>query len=278
MTTQPPSPSPPRLAEVSEQAALGSVASTYADIRRVLGVPTVVLIYRALAAEPGRLERAWGAIAANLAAAGTQRAAASLDPPAVGDVEPLPRATLAAARVDPALLAATLDGFDRANRLNLIGLSALLAGVSGDPDADPAPAPPQAPREMLPMADLGSLPPGTLDLLQRMSTPVAGPERPTLIPSLFRYFAHDQELLGALWHGIGPAVESDRFQGAVAAVKESARDLAEGLPYPVARSDDRGTREIVTRFTTTIPGMIVTTKLLRLAFRELLGDAMGTRA
>lgn len=275
MTTPP--PSPPLLDEVSEQAALGSVASTYADIRRVLGVATVVLIYRVLAAEPGRLERAWGAIAANLAAADTQRVAASLDPPAVGDIEPLPRATFTAAGVDPALLAGTLDGFDCANRLNLIGLSALLAGVPGSPEADPAPAPPQAPRAMLPMADLGSLPLGTLDLLQRMSTPVAGPERPILIPSLFRYFAHDQDLLGALWHSIGPAVESDHFRGAVSAVQERARDLAEGLPYPVAQSDDRGTREIVTRFMTAIPGMIVTTKLLRLAFRELLDDGIGKR-
>ena len=53
-------------------------------------------------------------------------------------------------------------------------------------------APSPQPREMLPMADLASLEPGTIALLQRMSAPVAGPEQPILIPSLFRYFAHDR--------------------------------------------------------------------------------------
>ncbi len=43
----------PLLEEVSELAASGSVAEAYADIRRVLGVPMVVFVYRALAASPG---------------------------------------------------------------------------------------------------------------------------------------------------------------------------------------------------------------------------------
>ena len=131
----------PLLEEVSEQAARGSVADTYADIRRVLGVPVVVLVYRALATSTGQLERTWGALAANLAAGATQRNAACLDPPEIRAVEPLAHAILAAAGIDPALLAGTLDGFDRANRLNLIGLTALLAGAPGNLDADPSPAP-----------------------------------------------------------------------------------------------------------------------------------------
>ena len=71
---------PELLAEVSEQAARGSVASTYVDIRRVLGVQTVMLVYRVLAVEQGRLERVWGAIATNLAVAATQRGARDARP------------------------------------------------------------------------------------------------------------------------------------------------------------------------------------------------------
>ena len=82
---------PELLAEVSEKAARGSVASTYVDIRRVLGVPTVVLVYRVLAVQPGRLERVWGAIAPNLAVAATQRGARMLDPPEIGSVKPVAR-------------------------------------------------------------------------------------------------------------------------------------------------------------------------------------------
>ena len=105
---------PELLAEVSEQAARGSVASTYVDIRRVLGVPTVMLVYRVLAVQQGRLERVWGAIAPNLAVAATQRGARMLDPPEIGSVEPVPSETIARAGIDPTRLTATLDCFDRA--------------------------------------------------------------------------------------------------------------------------------------------------------------------
>ncbi len=124
------------------------------------------------------------------------------------------------------------------------------------------------------MADVESLPPSTLELLRRMSAPIAGPEQPIVIPSLFRYFAHDKQLLQAIWRSIGPAVEDDRFRGAATAVLEQARDLVGRLPFPVPRVDEHGTRQIANRFTTTIPGMIVTTKLLRVALRERLNEAV----
>ena len=138
---------PELLAEVSEKAARGSVASTYVDIRRVLGVPTVVLVYRVLAVQPGRLEHVWGAIAPNLAVAATRRDARMLDAPEIGSVKQVPEETISAAGIDPVLLAATLDCFDRSNRLNLIGLTALLTGSPGNPAADPRRASPTvAPR------------------------------------------------------------------------------------------------------------------------------------
>ena len=108
-------------------------------------VPTVMLVYRVLAAQPGRRERVLSAIAPNLAAAATQRDARMLDPPEIGSVEPVPPETIATAGVDPHLLAATLDCFDRSNRLNLIGLTTLLTGSPGNSDADPRPASPTEP-------------------------------------------------------------------------------------------------------------------------------------
>ena len=261
---------PPLIGEITERAARGSVADVYADIRRVLGVPMVVFVYRALAATPGRLERVWEALAPNLASVGAQRDAASLNPPECWKILPLRQAAFEVAGIDRSRLARTLDGFDRANRLNLIGLQALLAGTPGDRVAERREAPSAEPYEMLPMADLASLEPGTIGLLQRMSAPIAGPERPILIPSLFRYFAHDRDLLEAIWQSIGPTVENQRFPTAVTAITERAREHSRRLPHPVPRAHDRGTREILTRFVTTIPGMIVTTKLLRLALREHL--------
>jgi hypothetical protein len=265
-------PRPELLAEVSEQAARGSVASAYVDIRRVLGVQTVMLVYRVLAVEQGRLERVWGAIAPNLAVAATQRGARVLDPPEIGSVEPVPPETIAMAGIDPTRLTATLDCFDRANRLNLIGLTALLTGSPGNPEADPRPASPTVPSELLRMADLGSIPRIRLTLLQEMSAPIAGPEEPLVIPSLFRYFAHDDRLLQQMWRSIAPVITKDRFQDAVATISRHASDLGAQMPHPVPRLDDPRAVRIVTRFVTTIPGMIVTTRLLRLALHVSLVD------
>lgn len=47
------------LSEISENLATGSVAELYTDIRAVLGVDLVNLIYRHLATVPGALEWAW---------------------------------------------------------------------------------------------------------------------------------------------------------------------------------------------------------------------------
>ena len=56
-------PQPQGLAEISEKTATGTVAALYADIRAVLGVDLVNLIYRHLATIPGGLEWAWANLA-----------------------------------------------------------------------------------------------------------------------------------------------------------------------------------------------------------------------
>lgn len=253
---------------VSDDAATGAVADAYAEIRRIFGVPMVMLVYRALAVEPGRLEQVWDAISGNLACGETQRKAAALNPLEVGVAEPIPRALVAHASLDRAQLAGTLDAFDRSNRLNLIGLTSLLEGTPGNPAADRSPAPPARPCEMLPVADLASLPPATLALLREMSAPIVGQQQPILIPSLFRCFAHDEKLLRAIARGLGPLVAGKGFPRAVAAVSQDARGIASLLPYAVDRANDAGTREIGASFLTALPAMIVTTTLLRVILGE----------
>ena len=117
------------------------------------------------------------------------------------------------------------------------------------------------------MADLGSIPQARLTLLREMSAPIAGPEEPLVIPSLFRYLTHDERLLQATWRSIAPAIRETRFQDAVATISRQAQDLGARMPHAVPRLDDHSAARIVARFVTTIPGMIVTTRLLRLALR-----------
>ena len=47
---------------VPEAAAIGDIAEIFADIRRVLGVGVVNLIWRHLATIPGALPWAWGTV------------------------------------------------------------------------------------------------------------------------------------------------------------------------------------------------------------------------
>lgn len=262
-----------RLAEIPERDATGTVAAAYADIRRVTGVPFVVFVYRVLAAEPGRLERAWGDLAPNLASPEGRAARAGIErarlPVSAGAAAPLPEPLLAAAGLDPGAVAATLAGFRRANSANIVALWALLDGVTGRAPAPPGPAPAAADPvgEGIPMADLAALPAATVALLEEMSAAVAGDERPLLVPSLFRTFAHDHAVLDALWRELRPVLGSAEFAAAVDRVAAQGRLLAQELPHPVRPLEDSGIRAVVARFLRAIPSMLLTGPLLATALR-----------
>ena len=270
----------PRLQEIAEGDATGSVAATYADIRRVTGVPFIVFIYRVLATAAGRLEGVWADLGPNLGspqgraavaaiAAAADRAAAAR----AGAVEPVPAAALAACSLDGASLAGTLEGFRRANSANVVALWALLDGVAGAAaPGGPAPAAADMASRGLPMADLAQLPPATLALLEEMSRPVTGGAQPILIPSMWRTFAHDPELLALLWAALRPALASDWFPDEVAALSARGRELAQGLPFRVRRLDDEEARVVVERFLRAVPSMLLTGSLLETVLAELPGS------
>ena len=260
--------SAPALPEISEADARGSVAVTYAEIRRVLAVEMVVLYYRVLAAHPGRVERVWATLAPNLESRAGRAAAAGLEPRGLDPAAPLEPAALGAGGLDPGAVRSTVEAFDRANRLNLVALSALLHGAPGAAHADGEPAPPLAPIASLPLADLASIAPPVRTVLERISAPIAGGERPILVPSMLRVFAREERLLGAVWRSIGPPVESEAFALATADLVAQARRAAQDLPYPVPRELDPETRAITARFVRTIPGMIVVCGLVRQALAD----------
>lgn len=259
-----------RLQEIAEGDATGSVAATYADIRRVTGVPFVVFIYRVLATRPGRLEGVWADIGPNLGSVAGRAAVAEVGRAAdegaatLGEaVAPVPPAALAARGLDRSAVVATLEGFRRANSANVVALWALLDGVAGGgAPAAPAAAVPEMAAPGLPMADLAALPASTLALLEEMSRPVAGSEQPVLIPSMWRTFAHDPELLALLWAALRPALESAAFPPAVASLSARGRGLAQGLPCLVHRLEDEEARVIVERFLRAIPSMLLTGSLI----------------
>ena len=92
-----------------ESEATGRAAALYADIRDVLGVPVVNLIWRRLAHFPGALEWAWGAVRPLYAGGAADAAAAAIQARTpLPDLPPWPREMLPAMGLGEAESAAIL--------------------------------------------------------------------------------------------------------------------------------------------------------------------------
>jgi len=254
--------SPEYLPEVSEAEARGRVANVYEEIRRAVGSPVVNLVYRHLAVEPARLEAVWSELRPNLASSAAGSAAGRLVDQATrtGIAAIAPRA-LAAIGVDAErmrLVRATLDVYARANSRNVLGMQALLHGSPGRPGNGDDGVEPQPSRglSILPMADLMTLPPATLALLDEMSATLVGGDEPRLVPSLLRHFAGDAPLLALLWTSLRPVAETSLGARRLA-VAADARDLAGRLPHRVSKIEDPALRLTAERFVVAMSGMLV---------------------
>ena len=116
-------------AAIAEVDAAGDVAAAYADIRAVTGIPMVNLVWRQLAAEPGRLAQLWAAVRDVVA---TSQAPAVLVPAARDAVAT--RRVGAVQSPDPRVRA-TLAAFDRGNACNLLALVIAVRRAAARPPA-----------------------------------------------------------------------------------------------------------------------------------------------
>jgi hypothetical protein len=120
---------------VSEAAATGLTGEIFADIRRVLGVEVVNLIWRHLATLPGALPWAWEMLRP-LYADGTLAAEAQLlhSQLALPQLPAFPPELLAAVDLtdqDISSIRNILAAYDRTNAMALLALSALLYRLEG---------------------------------------------------------------------------------------------------------------------------------------------------
>lgn len=254
-----------RLAEITEDRATGTLAETYDDIRAVLGVPFVSLVYRAVAVVDGRLDAVWEAVRPNLLSELTHQLAAALGTVSISPVPRVDGAVVAESGLDLQLAADTLAAFHRANTRNAIVLWALQGGHDGGAPPLRRPAPRTSIPQILPMADLASLSASASALLTRMSVPIAGAEPPVVIPSLLRCFAFDEPLLAALCRSLRPLLESDAYREHVSDVRTLAQTSAAALPYGVAPCPDAEAQQIIDRFLRTIPAMIAAAPMIAAA-------------
>jgi hypothetical protein len=258
------------LPEVAESMARGVVAETYDDIRRVLGLPIVNLVYRCLAVKPDRLEAIWHSLRRNLTSRAVDHAATGLIE-AARPARTLPAAGLETAGLDAeelALTQATLDAYARGNSRNLLAMHALLDGCRGR-GVDAEPAEPAAAGPILPMARLDDLDPQELDRLRSISRLLVGDEEPVLVPSLLRHLAARPPLLDLLWRAVEPELVST-LAVKRAVVTAEARRLAGALPFAVPRLDRSAERGIAERFAAAMSTLLVTGE----AFRAALGSRL----
>src|ERR1700693_510229 len=105
---------------ITEAAATGEIAAVFANIRRVLGVEVVKLIWRHLATIPSALPWAWGILRPLYVDGTIAVEAAALHDDL--DLPPLPQ-------FPPEVLAA----YDRTNAMAIVALSGLLRHIEDEP-------------------------------------------------------------------------------------------------------------------------------------------------
>jgi hypothetical protein len=246
------------LREIPERAARGRIAELYADIRAVLGLPLVNLVYRHLAVDEDRFAAVWAALRPNLAS----QAAAAAGEELVRSAAPARVLPLSPVALDKALAAATLDAYARGNSRNLLGMHTLLDGCPGTGDRRSA-SPPPAPRAILPMATLERLPASTRALLDETAALLVGTEKPVLVPSLLRHFACDARVLAAVRDTLRAEVDELASRGR--AVAAQARRLAAGLPAGIEPLDDEELRQVASRFVAATSSLLVAGETIRSA-------------
>jgi hypothetical protein len=266
---------------IAEAAATGETVEIFDDIRRVLGVEVVNLIWRHLATIPGALPWTWvslrpgyidGTIVAEAAALHAELAL----PP----LARFPRELFAALSLTEADLGAIhniLAAYDRTNAMAAVALSALLsrlgessalvAAASHDEPGDSSESLPAIPLPALP--NVAALPKATADLvllLNRLGTR----RQDAVLASMYRHLAYWPAYLALIWGAIAPLDADGSLERSIAQVKAQARTRAERfssrLPGPPSPKLAVAIRSAVEPFVgDAIVKMIVICALLRKA-------------
>jgi hypothetical protein len=201
---------------ITEAAATGETAVIFNDIRRVLGVDVVNLIWRHLATISGALPWAWATLRPLYldGTIGAEAAALRSELKLPKDLVPFPPDLLAGAGLSEEAISTIrliLAAYDRTNARALVALSALLSWL--DKEA-PAPSGVSAPagrdvREpepriaLPPLPTLGELPPATAKLVLTLNC-LGTRRRDPILATMYRHMAYWPTYLALIWTVIAP--------------------------------------------------------------------------
>ena len=235
------------IAEVAEAQAEGRVAAVYADIRQVLGVPFVNLIYRHLATTPAVLDCVWAALRPHFASGELAAQAARLRREIAAQVEGWPVACMEDAPEEARAAASLVGMYNEANSLNRVALQHLLGPCrvqAAAPQADPAqadapadltrstvqkPGRPAIPR----LPEFRELQQRELDRIHRLNA-YAEPGTPAMVASLYRHLAAWPDVLREVERVLGPLNERGLLDRAREDACIAAARCAQAQPLAMA--------------------------------------------
>ena len=207
---------------IPEWSATGEVATIFADIREVLGVGVVNLIWRHLATIEGALPWAWSALRPLYIDGTIAREATALH--AELDLQRMPKMPLEAFAVlgltadDRIAIRSVLSAYNRTNAMAQIAFSALLCRLTGNE----APEATDAPQSLAPGESWTSIPLPALPSLADLPTEAAalvvtlngiGTKRPVpILASMYRHLAHWPAFLALSWAVVAPLETDGRLE------------------------------------------------------------------
>ena len=222
---------------VTEAAATGETAAIFADIRQMLGVDVVNLIWRHLATMDGALPWTWQALRP-LYADGSVigRATALRQDLALPQMPPIQTSLYAALGLRPTDMTAirgVLSAYDHTNGMAVVALTALRGRLDG---RIPLGVDAAKPTSVTAMARVGL--PKLLDLTEMRPEAAAlvtalnsfGTRRPgAVLASMYRHLAHWPPYLAFAWLLLAPMDGDGRLAAAIDMAQRAVQSHADGL-------------------------------------------------
>jgi hypothetical protein len=244
---------------ISEAAATGATAETFADIRAVMRIPLITSIWRTLVAVEGGLAAAWRAARPLYLTGQPEGALKALieqaELPAPG-LSPGGLASVGVAPEERATIQAILDVYNRSNGMNFLALTALVTEPGGAPAAYPvAPPLPEWP-ELPRLLEQPEIDAATWDLLLAVNGFGASPGESGLA-TLWRHLAPWPGLLEVIREGLESRQGDGSIDRAIGRVMEIAAEQAPRLAHhhaePVELPD--AARAMIANYVTN-PGLV----------------------
>jgi hypothetical protein len=229
---------------ITEAAATGETAAIFADIRQVLGVDVVNLIWRHLATIDDALPWTWATLRPLYADGSVINEATALHKAlALPPMPPIPAEVFTALGLRPHDMAAirgVLTAYDHTNAMAAVALTALRARLDGRAPHDPAAAEPMpmaaTPRIGLPrLLNLTDMQPESAALVTALNG--FGTRRPgAALASMYRHLAHWPSYLSFAWLLLAPLDGDGGLAVAIDKAQHAALSRADRLLVRLANS------------------------------------------